>query len=145
LSCHLLDVNLLIALVDPAHVSHEVAHDWFARHRTRPWATCPITENGFVRILSNPVYHSVSASPVEVVNLLRSFTDGHDTHRFWADTVSLADPTIFRPEFIGGHKQITDVYLLGLCKHHDGVLATLDSRLSAEAIVGPTSDLVVHL
>jgi predicted nucleic acid-binding protein len=47
----LFDVNVLIALFDPAHVHHESAHAWWKANQSSGWATCPLTENGFVRVL----------------------------------------------------------------------------------------------
>jgi hypothetical protein len=76
-----------------------------------------LTENGFVRIACNPGYSSVNLRPADVIKILEQLKNNFaDTHHFWADSISLTDKTIFRPEFIAGHKQITDIYLLGLCQ-----------------------------
>lgn len=137
----LLDVNVLVALFDPDHIHHDLAHDWFADNRPRGWATCPVTENGFVRVLSNPAYGSAVSRPSELVARLRRFCrSGH--HQFWPDVVSLTDESLFDPAFVGGHRQITDVYLLGLAKKRGGRLATFDRTITRKAVVGAERDLV---
>ena len=133
----LLDVNLLVALFDGDHVHHELAHDWFADNRDDGWATCPITENGLVRVLTNPRYGSPESSVPAIVDRLRRFRDsGH--HEFWADEISLADTTLFNPSFTRGHRQLTDVYLLGLARHKGGRLATFDRSIPLSAVSGAT-------
>lgn len=135
----LLDVNVLVALFDPDHVHHELAHDWFADHRADGWATCPITENGFLRVLGNPSYGAAVARPAELVERLRRFcSSGH--HTFWAESVSLRDEKMFNPSLIRGHRQLTDVYLLGLAVKMKGRLATLDRAIPLGAVVGATRD-----
>jgi toxin-antitoxin system PIN domain toxin len=131
----LLDVNVLVALFDPEHVHHEPAHDWFADNRADGWATCPVTECGFVRILANPGYGAPQQRAAELIGRLRKFcTSGY--HEFWPDTLSLRDETIFDARFFGGHRQVTDVYLLGLAKSRRGKLATFDRTIPLNAIVG---------
>lgn len=135
----LLDVNLLVALFDPDHVHHNLAHDWFADNRSAGWATCPITENGFVRVLANPAYGSVVLRPADLVERLRVFcASGH--HHFWPETVSLTDRALFNPACIGGHRQLTDIYLLGLAKKVGGRLATLDRTIPLKAVIGVRAD-----
>ena len=137
MSVTLLDVNVLVALFVARHVHHELAHDWFADQRSLGWATCPITENGFVRLMSQPVGTSVVYRPAEALDMLRVFCrSGH--HHFWKDSVSLADERVFDPSLIRGHKQITDVYLLGLAKSSGGALATFDRTISLGAVKGAT-------
>ena len=136
----LLDVNVLIALFDPDHVHHDVAHDWFADNRARGWATCAVTENGFVRVLANPAYGSAISRPAELVARLRRLSD-IEGHQFWADSVSLRDPALFDCSRVG-HRQITEVYLLGLAQKNGGVLATFDRTIPAGAIVGARRGLL---
>src|SRR6266536_489096 len=93
----LLDVNVLIALFDPAHPNHDEAHDWFARNERRGWATCSATINGCVRVLSNPAYPTVRARPDIVIDRLRQICRG-PRHVFWSDSISLIDAGTFRPE-----------------------------------------------
>lgn len=135
MSITLLDVNVLVALFDPAHINHEDAHRWFGRNQKRGWATCPITINGCVRVLSNPGYPTVDATPAEVVVRLRSFCSAAD-HHFWPDSVSLTDETLFLPSMIAGHQKITDAYLLGLALRNHGRLATFDRSIPLKAVPG---------
>jgi toxin-antitoxin system PIN domain toxin len=136
LSIALLDVNVLVALFDPAHQNHEDAHRWFGRNRRHGWATCPLTINGCIRVLSHPAYRTVEATPAEVAGRLESLCDTTD-HHFWADSVSLLDTTLFRASMIGGHQKITDAYLLGLAVRNHGRLATFDRSVPVKAVQGP--------
>lgn len=138
MSAALLDVNVLVALFDPAHPNHEAAHGWFGRHRKRGWATCPTTINGCVRVLSSPAYPSVEATPAEVISRLRTLCSSRD-HVFWPDEVSLLDDALFRPPMIAGHRQTTDIYLLGLAVRRQGKLVTFDRSIPLRAVVGAES------
>jgi len=131
----LLDVNVLVALFFPDHIHHELAHDWFADHRTDGWATCPLTENGFVRVACQQPSDEAVLRPAGVVTALRQLC-GDTHHRIWTDTVRLTDAALFAPEFIRGASQITDVYLLGLAKTHGGCLATFDRAIPLKAVRG---------
>jgi uncharacterized protein len=131
----LLDVNVMVALFDPDHVHHDLAHDWFGEQRRLGWATCPVTENGFVRVLANPAYASPVARSAELVERLRRFR-GSVGHEFWPDDVSLTDETLFVPGMLPGHRQLTDVYLLGLAARHNGCLATFDRTIPLGAVRG---------
>ena len=131
----LLDVNVLVALFDPDHVHHDLAHDWFADHRADGWATCATTENGFVRVVSNPRYRPDAPRPAVALDQLRRFcASGH--HHFWADAVSLRDEQAFDLTVAHGHRQVTDVYLLGLAGRMGGTLATFDRTIPAGALKG---------
>lgn len=128
MTTYLLDVNMLLALSDPRHVHHEPAHAWFAQVGSLSWATCPITENGFVRVASNPRYPNRPGNAAAILALLRQFCT-LDGHHFWPADVRLQD---FLPEnAVVGHNQLTALYLLGLAIHHQGKLATLDQRIPA--------------
>ena len=131
----LLDVNVLIALFDPDHVHHELAHDWFADNRRHGWATCPATESGFLRVLSNPAYGAAVHRLPDLAALLRAFC-ADSAHQFWTANISLRDETIFNSALFAGHRQITDVYLLGLAKKHGGCLVTFDRNIPLRAVVG---------
>ena len=134
----LLDVNLLIALFDPDHVHHEPAHAWFGAHRSSGWATCPLTENGVVRILSNPGYSPTAERPAGIARRLASFREsGH--HAFWPDGVSLSDTGVFNLGVVG-HRQLTDVYLLALAVRREGRLATFDRSIPVKAVRGARAD-----
>lgn len=137
----LLDVNVLVALFDPDHVHHEVAHDWFADNRHRGWATCPVTENGFVRVLSHPAYGSGAAGPPDLVQRLRAFRET-EGHLFWADVISLCDLDVFDASAAIAQRHLTDIYLLGLAQRHQGTLATFDRSIPTRAVVGARRDLL---
>lgn len=133
----LLDINVLVALFDPDHVHHEAAHRWFAKERRRGWATCPISENGLVRILSNAGYADPPQAPLDTAARLKQFCESGG-HEFWPDEISIRDLRPAQSGFALSHKQITDVYLLALACHHDGRLATFDRSIPLAAIEGAT-------
>lgn len=135
----LLDVNVLVALFDPDHVHHEPAHEWFAANRKAGWATCPITENGLVRILSNPAYTVTHETPRTVIGRLEVFCASGE-HVFWQDDFSLRDPKVFHQPSPATYRQLTDVYLLGLAKRKGGRLATFDGGIPLGAVVGATQN-----
>jgi toxin-antitoxin system PIN domain toxin len=138
----LLDVNVLIALFDADHVHHEIAHDWFEDHRESGWATCPLTENAFVRILSNPARGGELTRAPELVDRLRTFcASGH--HEFWPDSISLLDERLFNAALVRGHKHLTDIYLLGLAVKRGGCLVTLDQNVRLGAVKGASRDSMV--
>jgi uncharacterized protein len=134
----LLDVNVLTALFDETHVHHETAHDWFGANRAAGWATCPITENGFLRVLTHP-RAGVVDDRATVFASLRKFCGGRG-HAFWHDAVSLRDEKLFDASVIVSHRQLTDVYLLGLATRMGGRLATFDGGIPLKAVRGTTSD-----
>lgn len=137
----LLDVNVLVALFFPDHVHHDVAHDWFADHRHEGWATCPLTENGLIRVASQQPSDDVLVRPADVIaNLGRFCRD--QLHRSWTDAVSLTDDALFTPKFISGHRQVTDIYLLGLARKMGGRLATFDRTIPVKAVRGGTAELL---
>ena len=136
----LLDVNLLLALSDPMHAHHEPAHRWFATHGARAWATCPLTENGFVRIASHPSYPNGLGTVGASLAMLRQFCD-HDGHEFWPESVSLRN--VLTRNTVLTHKHIPDAYLLALAVEYNGKLATLDQRIPASAVEGGLEALEV--
>jgi len=136
MTTYLLDVNVLIALLDPAHVNHDAAHRWFAEFRNPQWATCPITENAVIRIFSNPSYPSVDWLPNEVMDHLDGFFTDELNHVFWNDDITLQDDSLFERRMIRGHKQLTDIYLLGLAVKHDGKLTTFDRSIPWQTVRG---------
>lgn len=131
MSVFLLDVNVLLALCDSAHSQHDAAHEWFAASGRKSWATCPITENGFVRIASHPSYPNQPGGVDIVTAVLRDLCAG-DGHVFWPDDISLRD--VITPGAIVTHGHVTDVYLLGLAARNGGKLATFDRRIPASAV-----------
>jgi uncharacterized protein len=131
----LLDVNVLVALFDPDHVHHEPAHRWFADHRRSGWATCPLTENGLIRVLAHPAYSQAAVQPAVVVERLQAFC-ASGGHVFWPDDVSFRDADLFQAGALPSHRQVTDLYLLGLAVERGGRLATFDRAISLEKVCG---------
>jgi toxin-antitoxin system PIN domain toxin len=131
----LLDVNVLIALIDPSHVSHGPALDWFDATGNDSWATCPITENGVVRIVGNSSYANSPGTTAAVAELMREFV-ALPGHIFWPDDISLLDSAKVEASRLLTTAQVTDSYLLALACAHGGSLATLDRRLIADAVAG---------
>jgi toxin-antitoxin system PIN domain toxin len=133
LTIYLLDINLLLALTDPMHIHHELSHQWFAKKSHKGWATCPLTENGFVCIASHPKYPNRPGDVRAVCSILDQICKSPG-HHFWTEDLSILD--ILEPGTIITHAQITDVYLLGLAFFKKGKLATLDQRIPANAVRG---------
>jgi hypothetical protein len=131
----LLDVNVLIALIDPTHVSHGDAHRWFAQAGSARWATCPLTENGVIRIVGSPRYPNTPGSPAVVATVLGRLR-ALPGHVFWPDDISLLDGRHVDAAHVLAAGQVTDTYLLALAVAHGGQLASLDRRLSVTAVHG---------
>lgn len=136
----LLDVNVLIALIDQSHINHSPALTWFDTMGHRSWATCPITENGVVRIVGSSSYVNSPGTPAAVAELMREFVS-LPGHIFWPDDISLLDSTKLDISSLLTSAQVTDSYLLALARAHGGQLATLDRRLISEAV----ADGFLHL
>jgi len=139
----LLDVNVLIALLDADHTSHRAAWSWFHEHGRNGWASCPITQNGCVRILSHPGYPN-TRSVAEVVERLRAAT-ADSAHEFWPDSQSLLDEAIVDATRVHGPKQLTDIYLLALAVRNNGRLVTFDAGISLSAVQGAASRHLVRV
>ncbi|HEY2415316.1 MAG TPA: TA system VapC family ribonuclease toxin [Pirellulaceae bacterium] len=138
---YLLDINVLIALFDAAHPHHEPAHRWFAAIGKQSWATCPMTENGFVRIVSNPAYGSIATSPENAALHLRTFCTEPGCI-FWPNTLSITEPAIFDLSHLRGHQQVSDLYLAGLALVRGGKLATFDASIPVAALIGGPHNVV---
>jgi uncharacterized protein len=139
----LLDVNALIALVDSDHVGHSAMQKWFLKHHRPGWATCPLTENGMVRVLSQPAYPSGQRSPAEVIQILHALKQAFEhSHRFWSDDISIVDDSLFKSGMIAGTRQVTDVYLLALAARRGGTLVSFDRSLAWQAVQGGSARLV---
>ncbi len=136
----LLDVNVLIALVDPAHVQHEPAHEWFSRVGHRSFATCPITENGLLRIVGHPKYPNSPGTPGAVASTLTTLR-ALPGHTFWKDKISITDNRYLDAARLSSHAQVTDSYLLALARAHNGRLASMDRKLMAAAVAGGSEAL----
>ena len=131
---YLLDVNVLIALIDPAHVQHDRAHEWFAARGQLAWATCPLTENGVLRIVGNARYPNSPGTPAAVAELV-AILCSLGGHEFWPDDVTLFDRQRINTTRLLDSGQVTDTYLLALARAHDGQLATFDRHLVIDAVV----------
>jgi toxin-antitoxin system PIN domain toxin len=130
----LLDVNVLVALFDADHVSHSQATRWMEENGKSGWATCPVTQNGFLRVMSQPGYPN--QAPVAVLgDRLRQAT-GDKAHEFWPDTVSVLDDRLVDTRRIHGPRQLTDVYLLALASSRGGRFVTFDKSVTLEAVRG---------
>ena len=121
----LLDVNVLVGLLWPAQESHPKVHNWFNRRSSEGWATCPLTQAAFVRIVSNPAFSPSAVSPGEATQALKKSL-AHPNHEYWPADVSYLEATDAFGSQIVGRKQVSDAYLLGLAIHHKGKLVTMD-------------------
>jgi uncharacterized protein len=138
----LLDVNVLVALLDAEHVSHQTARAWLGKNATKGWASCPITENGCLRIMSHPGYANAN-SVREIASRLRDATATR-LHEFWPDDVSVLDENVVDCTRVHGPRQLTNAYLLALSVKHQGCLVTFDRAIGLDAVRGATpSHLVV--
>lgn len=128
----LFDVNVLIALLDSDHTSHAVAFAWFEEHAAEGWASCPITQNGCIRIMANPSYPNT----LPVQSVMKRLTDAceAEVHEFWADEVSLLDSNTVDSTRIHGPRQLTDIYLLALAVRHEAKFVTFDTSIPIAAV-----------
>ncbi len=133
----LLDVNVLLALLDRDHVDHQRAREWLTGEIEGGWASCAITENGFVRVVSQPRYPSPVAPAVAIERLARAAETDH--HRFWPCSISVTDPQMFDRSRVHGPKQVTDTYLLALATHHRGRFVTFDESVVLAAVPTATA------
>ena len=139
----LFDVNVLISIVDPVHPFHACIHRWLQSRTGDSWASCPITENGFVRILSQPAYKGSRRTPAEAIQLFRAMKDSPTRrHAFWADDYSLAEAAAVEAERRVTPAQITDVYLLALALRKGGKLLTFDRNIPWQCVPGGTAALI---
>jgi uncharacterized protein len=144
LKTYLLDANVLIALAWPQHVHHATAHKWFAKEGKRAWASCAITQLAFVRISSNPGIISSAVSPREACGVLEKITKLRG-HRFWNETAEVCSLDELKNIAVVGYRQVTDAYLIGLARLHQGHVATLDRGMQTLAPVRPGESSIVEL
>lgn len=129
----LLDVSVLIAMFDADHVFHDAAMDWWAKNAHDGWASCPLTENGVVRIMSNRQYRKdVRYSTTEIIESLVEFSSMND-HEFWPDSLSICDGSIFANTMLTS-RNLTDIYLIGLAVEHGGKMASFDRNINLFAV-----------
>lgn len=133
----LLDVNVLIALLDADHLHHFLATSWFAAEQKSGWATCPLTQNGCVRIMAQPAYRGSFSLP-QVAERLANLSGGPN-HRFWPARLDLLNQQHFDLSALTGHRQITDAYLLALAVKNGGCFVTFDRGVALGGVVGAQS------
>ena len=139
----LLDINVLIALHDRDHIHHERAALWLEDNIALGWASCPLTQNCVLRIMSQPGYSSPQPLGV-LVNMLQSATST-SYHQLWSDSVSMLDSSRFHHAHLHGPRQLTDVYLLALAVENGGRLVGFDQRIPLSAVHGATAAHLVTL
>jgi toxin-antitoxin system PIN domain toxin len=139
----LLDINVLIALLDQDHSMHAQAVRWFTAKARKEWASCPITQNGCVRVMSHPGY----PNPLRVGAIMERLAEAIATprHQFWPDDVSLLDSAIADRSRIHGPRQVTDVYLLALAVRHGGCFVSFDASIPRTAVKGAEKTHIVSL
>ncbi len=129
----LLDVNVLIALFDADHSLHSQAMGWFDENAKAGWASCPLTQNGCIRVMSQPGYPN--SVPVKVIGERLRTAVAHSHHEFWPDDVSALDKGLIDITRVHGSRQLTDVYLLALAVAHAGRFVTFDRSLPLSAVL----------
>jgi uncharacterized protein len=139
----LVDVNVLIAMHDPHHIHHLLALEWLDRHAKDGWASCPITQNGCLRVMSQSAY--THPRPIAESLQVLGMTVGSANHEFWPDDISLLDGNRLHAGKVLGHRQLTDVYLLALAVQHHGRLVTFDAKIPVSVVVGALAKHLVAL
>jgi len=141
----LFDVNVLLALHDQDHQSHDVVHQFISGQAKLRWATCAITEAGFIRVASSPAYPGIDLTPRDAAAILASTTASLRHHTFWEKVPSLLSSDQFDLTVLQGHRQVTDALLLGTCQLNKGTLLTLDGRIQVAAVKQTNRSLVTRL
>ncbi len=139
----LLDVNVLVALLDADHVDHLRARQWLSAEIRHGWASCAVTQNGFVRVVSQPRYPSPVTTPEAVARLRHATSTEH--HDYWPCSMSFLDPGRVDPSRVHGPRQVTDVYLLALAVERGGRLVTFDGSIPRSAALGAGPEHLVLL
>jgi toxin-antitoxin system PIN domain toxin len=138
----LLDINVLIARTDPAHGFHQRAKEWLLTLKNASVATCPMTENGFLRIYGHPSYPEGPGSPQAAkpaLNAIRLLPG----HTFIPDDVAIGDTSLIPSMERVGHQQLTDLYLLALAVSHGAMFATFDRKIDPSLVIGGQQALLV--
>lgn len=139
----LLDVNVLVALLDAGHLHHRAATAWLDEHRREGWASCPLTQNGCIRIVSLPGYPNTQAPGAVATRLAEAVQD--TGHAFWPDSISLLAPQRLKWDRVLGSRQVTDLYLLALAVENGGRLVTFDRGIPIDAVANATRRHLVAL
>lgn len=139
----LLDINILLALLDGAHIHHHRARVWFESQVGDGWASCPFTQNGFVRIISQPNYpkHISTAEAIELISAAVST----QYHEFWSASISILQENYLDRSRVHGPKQLTDLYLLSLAVSKDGSFVTFDKTIPLSAVPGAGKEHLIVL
>lgn len=140
----LLDVNVLVSLAWPNHVQHAAAHRWFGALAGETWATCPLTQSGFVRVSSNRQVIPEARTPREAIEVLGRIA-AQPGHVFWEDDVALATSPFVARDRLMGYRQITDAHLLALTLSRGGRLATFDRGIVSLVPEGVDVDTAIEL
>jgi toxin-antitoxin system PIN domain toxin len=139
----LYDVNALLALFVPDHRFSKTVRQWHLENASKGWATCPLTQNGLLRVASQPAFPGCRPLTFLLDVLHRGLSS--DDHTFWGDDITMLDVTLFDRRHIVGHRQITDTYLLGLAVRNGGRLVTFDQAIRTDAVHGATAENLVRL
>lgn len=139
----LLDANVLVAMFDLDHVHHRRGEEWWGAHHADGWASCPLTQNGFARIVSGTTY--TNPVPLRRAVLHLEMQIARPEHAFWPDAIEITDPEVFDHSRILRPGQITDIYLLALAVRNGGRLVTFDKGVPIAAVRGATGKHLVSL
>ena len=139
----LYDTSCLVAILDEDHTAHATVSAWFAANIEHGWASCPLTQNGCVRILSQPNYPGAFSVAEAIAGLSAAVSSEH--HQFIPDDISLLDDALVDDRRLLGHRQLTDVYLLALAVAHDARLVTLDTRIPLAPVHGANATHLVMI
>ena len=140
----LLDVNVWVALFDDAHIHNPQALTLVQRPGIQI-ASCPLVENGVLRVMNLPGYSGRGPAGFEAVRGKLKLVCVELDHQFWPDDLSLRDDTVVNWGRVLGHNQITDAYLLALAVAHQGCLASFDHRIAVSVVQGATPNHLVLL
>lgn len=135
---HLLDINVLIALMDPDHAFHQRAHAWWAA-QPRAWASCPLTENGLLRIMAASGYSNNARFTIQDIGQRLAHFANTTDHAFWPDSLTLRDTRHFRFAAMLSSRHLTDLYLLALAVDNQGCLITFDTHIPLSAVPTATT------
>ena len=124
---YLLDVNVLVSLAFPSHSFHDAAHSWFGAEKERLWATCALTQAGFVRVANRLLGASRESIGLALAGLERDCANS--AHEFWPVDVDLRDLSSSQRARLTGANQVADMQLLVLAYRHKGQVATFDTGL----------------
>ncbi|HSG39803.1 MAG TPA: TA system VapC family ribonuclease toxin [Thermoanaerobaculia bacterium] len=123
-----MDVNVLVALAWPNHEHHEFAVGWLEENQAAGWATCPVTQSGFIRVSSNARAIPGAKSPHQTISLLREMVS-LPHHVFLPDDTSLVSSEFVTFQKVMGYRQVTDAHVLGIALRHGAALVTFDRSI----------------